>query len=65
VLIDEDTIPKLGVFATNQKLAGEGGEKKGGEGQGSEERGGGGRGEEGPMYKETSSIFFVKGGRLR
>jgi hypothetical protein len=61
VLIDEDTIPELGVFATNQKLAGEGGEKKGGDGKGREE-GGGGRGEEGPMYKEMmSSIFFVKG----
>ena len=48
VLIDEDTIPKLGVFATNQKLR-------------YFEGGGGGRGEEGPMYNEMSSIFFVKG----
>ena len=48
VLIDEDTIPKLGVFATNQKLR-------------HFEGGGGGRGEEGPMYNEMSSIFFVKG----
>jgi hypothetical protein len=33
VLIDEDTIPKLGVFATNQKLRyfeGGGGEERGG-----------------------------------
>jgi hypothetical protein len=44
VLIDEDTIPKLGVFATNQKLAGEGGENKKGEGKGREEGGGGGGG---------------------
>ena len=48
VLIDEDTIPKLGVFATNQKLR-------------YFEGGGGERGEEGPMYNEMSSIFFVKG----
>ena len=48
MLIDEDTIPKLGVFATNQKLR-------------YFEGGGGGRGEEGPMYNEMSSIFFVKG----
>jgi hypothetical protein len=50
VLIDEDTIPKLGVFATNQKLAGEGGEKKkmGGEGKkGEGGRRGGGEGEGG------------------
>jgi hypothetical protein len=41
---------------------GEGGEKKGGEGKGREEGGGGrGRGEEGPVYKDMSSIFFVKG----
>jgi hypothetical protein len=53
------------VIATKQKLAGEGGEIKAGEGKGREEaRGrkeGGGRGEEGPMYKEMSAIFFVKG----
>ena len=48
VLIDEDTIPKLGVFATNQKLR-------------YFEGGGGGRGAEGPMYNEMSSIFFLKG----
>ena len=45
VLIDEDTPPKLGVFATNQKLR-------------YFEGGGGGRGEEGPMYNEMSSIFL-------
>jgi hypothetical protein len=41
VLIDEDTIPKLGVFATNQKLAGEGGEKKGEKERGGRKEGGG------------------------
>jgi hypothetical protein len=38
------TIPELGVFATNQKLAGEGGEKKGGGRKGEGGRRGGTRG---------------------